>query len=175
MEYEFHGWPEDSPTIILPHEEFGYAGKFRTPETGKAVAEREGSIVAAACFNEDRGSPAARVRYITVRRDVRGEGIGPLLADYLAERVLERYPAVRVSVNNPYAYEAMYKAGFGWTGEDVGLRELVLERPLDSMENYGEGLRFYLGEDLSEAEESFVHRKLERGPFPPEKVSHEGC
>lgn len=171
MEYEFLGWVDDSPTLSLPHKDFAYAGKFNSSGTGKAVARSEGNVIAAVSFNQDRRKPAARIRYITVRKDCRGKGVGPHLADFIADRLLERYESVRISVNNPYAYQAMYKAGFEYTGEIVGLRELVMERPLEATSGYGEGIKSFLDKDISEAEERYVRNKLELGSVPPPHIS----
>ncbi|QKY21559.1 GNAT family N-acetyltransferase [Halolamina sp. CBA1230] len=158
MEFALLGWPEAGATLRLDFREFSYAGKFVMSNTGKAVArDSEGTraavpradadierpdpgseddpferdIVAAAAFNEDRTDPGVLwIRYITTRHDRRGEGIGARLAAFVAERAAERgYRRCRIAVNNPYAYHALYKAGFVFTGRETGLAELVLERP----------------------------------------------
>ncbi|MFB6139285.1 MAG: GNAT family N-acetyltransferase [Halosimplex sp.] len=212
MEYALLGWPEDGPTLRLDYREFSYAGKFVMSSTGKAVvyegdreepsgrasgeaASREGAeyadgVVAAASFDEDRtDSGVCRIRYITVRSDRRGEGIGPRLAAFVADRARERgYDVARIAVNNPFAYQALYRAGFGFTGEETGVAELVLDRPLGpstdrsdratpdrTRETYQAGLDDYRerAEDpdapaLSEAERDFLDEK--RGADPPEPV-----
>jgi len=174
METELLGWPADGPTLRLDHERFSYAGKFVMSNTGKAVvraddandgedgshADDEGALLAAAAFNEDRTDAATLwIRYITVRGSHRGEGIGPELAEFVAARAAERgYERVRIAVNNPFAYEALYKAGFGYTGETTGIAELVLERPADrGTERYREGMAEFRGrENLTDAERAFV-------------------
>jgi GNAT superfamily N-acetyltransferase len=179
MEIELLGWPPDGPTLRLDHRRFGYAGKFVMSNTGKAVVreERGGDgnedgdegegVIAAVAFNEDRTDPDALwLRYVTVREDRRGEGIGPRLLEFVRDRALERgYERVRIAVNNPFAYEACYRAGFGYTGRRTGIAELVLEHPGDrSAERYREGLEEFRERDLSTAEEAFLDR---RGSDPP--------
>jgi GNAT superfamily N-acetyltransferase len=153
-------------TLELDEDEFAYAGKFRVT-SGKAVTRSEDGIVAALSFSPDHADDdAVRVRYITVRSGLRGEGIGSELLGYAADRLLERYGAVRISVNNPFSYGAARKAGFGWTGEKTGLAELVMEkpRPLDGDEaaERHEGALGLLGErDLSDDEEEYLREKLD--------------
>ncbi|MFB6174007.1 MAG: GNAT family N-acetyltransferase [Halobacteriales archaeon] len=169
MEFRVLGGPEAGPTLDLAHERFAYAGKFVMSGTGKAVAEDDG-VVAAVAFSDDRTNPAtAWLRYLTVRADRRGEGIGARLAALTAEHLLADHDRVRIAVNNPFAYEACYKAGFGFTGERTGLAELVLERPGErSPERYRAGLEAYRErEDLADAERAFLDRK---GETPPEPV-----
>ncbi|WP_121821256.1 GNAT family N-acetyltransferase [Halostella salina] len=182
METELLGWPADGPTLRLDHERFSYAGKFVMSNTGKAVVRPDSAnggedesgdraseteddadddaLLAAAAFNEDRTDAATLwIRYITVRQDQRGEGIGPELAEFVAERAADRgYDRVRIAVNNPFAYEALYKAGFGYTGETTGIAELVLERPDDrGGARYREGMAEFRGrENLTDAERAFV-------------------
>ena len=193
MDPELLGWPPDGPKLRLDYERFSYAGKFVMSNTGKAVvrpgpndgiqgeaadtasegeaadtaSEGDGydAVLAAAAFNEDRTDAATLwIRYITVRGDRRGEGIGPDLADFVAERAAARgYERVRIAVNNPFAYEALYKAGFGYTGETTGIAELVLERPGDrSAARYRDGMAEFRGrENLSDAERAFVAESRE--------------
>ncbi|WP_135822710.1 GNAT family N-acetyltransferase [Halostella litorea] len=188
MDLDLLGWPPDGPTLRLDYERFSYAGKFVMSNTGKAVVrpgadddrdlseaddDSEGeagtpadqgddydAVLAAAAFNEDRTDAGTLwIRYITVRKDLRGEGIGPDLADFVADRAADRgYERVRIAVNNPFAYEALYKAGFGYTGETTGIAELVLERPGDrSAERYRAGMAEFRGRgNLSDAERAFV-------------------
>ncbi|WP_327051791.1 GNAT family N-acetyltransferase [Halomicrococcus gelatinilyticus] len=181
MEYTVLGWPADGPTLRLDHERFSYAGKFVMSNTGKAVArERDGTessarsdgLVAAVAFNEDRTDAAtAWLRYVTVRADRRGEGVGARLAAFAAERLHDRgYERVRIAVNNPFAFHALSKAGFGYTGERTGIAELVLERPGDrSTAAYQAGLDEFRDRDLSAAETSFLSAKA--GEAPPELVA----
>ncbi|PSQ31822.1 GNAT family N-acetyltransferase [Halobacteriales archaeon SW_10_68_16] len=178
MEFELLGWPPEGPTLHLDHREFAYAGKFVMSATGKAVAGEEGekngdgddgdAILAATAFDEDRTDPnRLRIRYVTVRNDRRGEGIGPRLLRFTAERGRERgYTDVRIAANNPFAYEACYRAGFAFTGEETGLAELVLAyRPdREGRGRYQAGFDRYRGRDLSDAEESFLDDYRGRGP-----------
>ena len=157
MEFVLLGWPDDGPTLRLDYREFAYAGKFVMSNTGKAVARDGDSVVAALSFNADRtDDDRAWIRYVTVRGDRRGEGIGPRLVAFATERLHERFATVRIAVNNPYAYEALHKAGFCWTGETTGVAELVLEHPGEGG-HYADGLsQFDDRGDLSEAERAFV-------------------
>lgn len=158
MEFALLGWPDMEPTLRLDFRQFSYAGKFVMSNTGKAVARDPGEqrpdppetdtdyegaapgseadpferdVVAAAAFNEDRTDPGVCwIRYITTRRDRRGEGIGARLAAFVAHHAENKgYRRCRIAVNNPYAYHALYKAGFVYTGRETGLAEVVLERP----------------------------------------------
>jgi GNAT superfamily N-acetyltransferase len=178
MEYAVRGWPDDEPTLRLDYHDFAYAGKFVMSSTGKAVVRdpREATdgkwddaVLAAVAFNEDRtDADTLWLRYITVRADRRGEGLGPRLAAFVAERALARgYERLSIAVNNPFAYEALYKSGFGYTGRETGLAELVLERPGDrSQATYQTGLDVYRERDLTESEEEFLQSRLGTDPPP---------
>ena len=172
MEYDLLGWPPDGPQLRLDHERFSYAGKFVMTTTGKAVAREDDSIVAAVAFNEDRtDAETLWLRYVTVARDRRGEGIGPDLLAYVRDRAIDRgYDRLRIAVNNPFAYEALYRTGFAYTGEHTGIAELVLEHPVpdDADETPGEryraGLEAFRDRDLSEDETRFLERRRDSGP-----------
>jgi GNAT superfamily N-acetyltransferase len=188
MEYAVLGWPDDGPTLRLDHREFAYAGKFVMSNTGKAVcretaepsrneraasaASRDGGeLIGAVSFNADRtDDDAAWLRYVTVRRDRRGDGVGARLAAFAIRRLHDRgYRVVRIAVNNPFAYHALYKAGFGFIGDETGIAELVLAHPASDDADYGAGLdRFRARDGLSDAEESFLAAKA--GAGPPETV-----
>ena len=131
------------------------------------------SIVAAVAFNEDRTDPAtAWLRYVTVRQDRRGAGLGALLCRFATARLSDRgYERVHIAVNNPFAFHALYKAGFGYTGEETGLAELLLVAPSDRpSEGYRSGLDAYRErDDLSEAERDFLAAKTDADP--PDVVS----
>ena len=189
------GGPDGGPSLDLDHERFAYAGKFVASATGKAVAREvdatddpgdpggpgDGDVVAAASFDFDRTDPSVvRIRYVTVRRDRRGEGLGARLLDFLAEYALggagsisgptlADVSAVVIAVNNPFAYEAAYRAGFGYTGERTGLAELVLARPGDrSTAAYRRGLSaFRERDDLDEAARAFLDEREEAAPPRP--------
>lgn len=175
MEYRVLGWPAAGPQLRLDHREFAYAGKFVMSTTGKAVAfegerptpgvDEYADVVAAAAFDEDRtDSGTCRIRYVTVRVDRRGDGVGPKLCAHVAEAAEGRgYGRVRIAVNNVFSYHALYKAGFGFTGRETGLAELVLERPAPEG-RYREGLAVFAERDLSEAERRFLAGKREGGP-----------
>jgi len=164
MEFAVVGWPSDEPTLDLDHRQFAYAGKFVVGDTGKAVASSDGTVVAAAAFSADRTDEATlRCRYITVRRDRQGEGIGPRLLRFVGDRAHERgYETVLIAVNNPYAYVAAYRAGFAFTGDETGVAETVLEAggPRDA-ERYRDGLLTVAARDLPDYLEAYVERRLE--------------
>ncbi|WP_231185041.1 GNAT family N-acetyltransferase [Haladaptatus sp. DYF46] len=178
MEYAVLGWPDDGPKLRLDYERFSYAGKFVMSNTGKAVArasrpeERpsvdfgDESVVAATAFNVDRTDDGTVwIRYVTVHADRRGEGIGSELARFTTERVHDRgFSRVKIAVNNPYAYQALYRAGFGFTGEETGLAELVLKHPKPDEERYQDGLNHYRERDLSPGEEAFLATKENERP-----------
>ena len=145
-----------------------------SPEHASDAAEEyDTAILAAVAFNEHRTDPNVLwLRYITVREDRRGEGLGPQLCQFLARRGADRgYDRLRIAVNNPFAYEALYRAGFSFTGEKTGIAELVLERPAvgpaanRTEATYQEGLDAYRTRDLSAAERTFLERR--RGCSPP--------
>jgi len=184
VNHELLGWPPDGPTLRLDHERFSYAGKFVMTATGKAASYDGGELVAAVAFDEDRTEPSTlRLRYVTVARDRRGEGIGPDLVSFVRERAVGRgYDRLAIAVNNPYAYEALARAGFVYTGETTGLAELVLKRPVEdgspddddtggrtddvgatSDDPYRAGLRAFRDRELTAEEAAFVDRCLERG------------
>jgi ribosomal protein S18 acetylase RimI-like enzyme len=156
MEYAVVGEPGSGATLRLDYRAFAYAGKFvvgapgkavlRTPDGSPAVPEWEpdeplpptvaaeefdDDVFAAVSFSPDRTDPdRCRLRYVTVHVARRGEGIGPRLVDRTVSRLAaDGYDRVRIAVNNPFAYAALYKCGFAYTGERTGLAELELERP----------------------------------------------
>lgn len=152
MEVSFLGSAEGGPRLDLDHDRFAYAGKFVMTNTGKAVASRASEQVGAASFNRDRtDETVVWIRYITIRADCRGEGIGSWLLAVTSGHLLEDNELVKIAVNNPFAYRASYKAGFVFTGVRTGLAEVVLARPDErSREAYQRGLDFFLErEDLS--------------------------
>lgn len=168
MEFTVLGDPDGGPPLDLDHERFAYAGKFVMGDTGKAVVRTDGAVVAAAAFNRDRtDSSVVRIRYVTVRADHRGEGIGARLLGSLAEGLLREAAEVRIAVNNAFAYQAAYKAGFAYTGDRTGLAELLLTRPADrSGADYRRGIAA-LGErdHLTDAERTYLE-SLDGEPPP---------
>jgi len=166
MEFALLGWPEDGHSLRLDYREFAYAGKFVMTSTGKAIAGDDG-VVAAAAFDDDRTDPQTLcIRYITVRRDRQGDGVGPELLRFVRERAIDRgYDRLTIGANNPFSYQAAYRAGFCFTGEEVGLAELTLEWPGDrSTERYRNGLSVFRNRDLSGDEEAFLDAKLDSEP-----------
>jgi len=175
MEFAFLGWPDDGPTLRLDYQAFAYAGKFVMSNTGKAVARDPDAdtggefadVLGAVAFNADRTDPStAWLRYVTVREDRKGEEIGPRLCSFVVGRLLERFKRVTIAVNNPFAYEALYKVGFGFTGEETGIAELVLAYPAGSRtrENYQSGLECYRERELSGEEEAFLAARADADP-----------
>jgi GNAT superfamily N-acetyltransferase len=173
--------PGEGATCRLDYRAFAYAGKFVVGDTGKALLRTadgaaavpewepdeplpetvdpdafETDVLAAVSFSPDRTDPACcRLRYVTVHVARRGEGLGPDLVrrtvSWLADAGYER---VRIAVNNPFAYEALYKCGFAYTGQQTGLAELELERPAsapapsrDDAERYRAGLVVFRDRD----------------------------
>jgi len=202
MEYAVVGEPGDGATLRLDYRGFAYAGKFvvgapgkavlRTADGGPAVPEwdpDEGlpptvdpaafddDVIAAVSFSPDRTDPdRCRLRYVTVHAARRGGGLGPRLIDHTVAHLADAgYDRVRIAVNNPFAYAALYKCGFAYTGERTGLAELELERPAaepavasdpaaatgPDRERYRDGLQTFRDErDLSPEEERFVAERL---------------
>ncbi|MEF8851176.1 MAG: GNAT family N-acetyltransferase [Haloarculaceae archaeon] len=201
MRFELVGWPEDGPKLALDYRAFSYAGKFVVTNTGKAVAladpgtdpdasppQTEGErppptgvegvvdfadpVLGAVAFNADRTDDAWWLRYVTVRADRHGEGIGPRLARFTTERLRQRRAeTVRIAVNNPYAYEALYRAGFAFTGDETGIAELVLAAPADdrSRATYQAGLDLFRARGPDGDERAFLERKA--GSDPPAVVA----
>jgi hypothetical protein len=192
MEFTVLGWPVDEPRLRLDYRRFSYAGKFVTGKTGIAVvrgtppdqhatpaddslpplpdnlseSEFDREILAAVAFNVDRtDSQTLWLRYLTVRDDLRGSGLqlGPRLAAFVTTRAAEHgYDHIRIAVNNVFSYQALYKAGFAYTGRETGISELVLERPAAnraavSTATYQQGLdQFRQREGLSTVERDFL-------------------
>ncbi|PSP20401.1 GNAT family N-acetyltransferase, partial [Halobacteriales archaeon QH_10_65_19] len=104
MRFEVRGDQQAGPTLDLNHRVFAYAGKFMMSGTGKSVATDQGEIVGAVAFSQDRSDTSAvRLRYVTVRDDRRGEGIGPRLLRFTAAEIGAEYERVLIAVNNPIA------------------------------------------------------------------------
>jgi GNAT superfamily N-acetyltransferase len=161
MECQFLGSEAAGPTLRLDHEEFAYAGKFVMSSTGKTVACDDGTLVGAVAFSADSTDPTTvRLRYVTVREDRRGEGIGPRLLRFSAERLREGYDTVEIAVNNPIAYEACYRAGFGYTGEQAGIAELRMAYGPNQAdgEQYRSGFTEFRERDLPPAHDAICDR-----------------
>lgn len=168
MEYRIVGFPAAEPTLDLSHEEFAYAGNFVMTSTGKSVAREDGTVVAATAFNADHDDPdTERIRYVTVRENRRGEGIGPRLLRFTAEQLSDRRPRVTIAVNNPIAYEACYRAGFVSTGEETGIAELELVYDPDGQRSgsqYRQGFDVFAGRDLPPDQQSVLSRHQDGSP-----------
>lgn len=165
MRYELLDEGPES-TLSLDHEQFAYAGKFVMPGP-KALAREQETIVGAVAFSEDYASDTAvRLRYVTVREDRRGEGVGPRLLRFTASRLTETYDEVLIAANNPIAYQACYRAGFAFTGEETGIAEVLLryqpdERPTAA---YQAGLDVFRTRDLPESHQSILDRHADGEP-----------
>lgn len=167
MECEVLGWPDDEVTLDLDHRSFSYAGKFVMSTTGKAVVRDNDRIIAAASFGEDRTDEEIMwIRYVTVHADRRGHGIGSRLGVACRETMLDAgYRAVRMAVNNPFAYQAFTRSGFGYTGRTTGLAELVLATNEPVADRYRAGLLVFSDRsDLSMSERELIDTHLETGP-----------
>jgi len=169
MRFEITGRPPDGPTLDLDHREFAYAGKFVMSSTGKSVARDGDEVVGAVAFSEDRSDPdAVRLRYVTVREDRRSEGIGPRLLRFTAVELAATYDRVLIAVNNPIAYQACYRAGFGFTGEGTGMAELLMcYQPEErGATQYTAGLRQFADRELPDAHRAVLDRRLGTDPPP---------
>lgn len=198
MEFVTVGWPGEGVTLRLDYRAFAYAGKFVIGEPGKAIARTtdgapaapgwepdrslpstvdadafDDDVVAALSFSADRTAPeSCRLRYVTVHVARRGEEIGPeLIARTLPELSNAGYDTVRIAVNNPFAYEALYKVGFAYTGDRTGLAELELARPVDGpapthddSDRYRSGIKEFEGRDPAPAERAFLRERSNGGP-----------
>jgi len=172
MRFELRGRPPDGPTLDLDHRAFAYAGKFVMSGTGKSVATEGGAVVGAVAFSEDRSDPAAvRLRYVTVHEDRRGEGIGPRLLRFTAAELRAEYERVLIAVNNPIAYQACYRAGFVFTGEETGMAEVLLRYDPDgdrATAAYAAGFEVFEARDLPDDQLAVIDRH--RGAEPPPVV-----
>ncbi|MFB6194673.1 MAG: GNAT family N-acetyltransferase [Haloplanus sp.] len=191
MEFVLLGWPPDEVTLRLDYRRFAYAGKFVVGSTGKAVVrdptaanaaegasaadgdpdEYDDDVLAAASFSPDRtDADCLCIRYVTARADRRGEGLGSRLLAFVAARAEARgYDRVRIAVNNPLAYQAAYRAGFGFTGRETGLAELVCERPGPrDAATYRAGLDRYRDRNLDDGMAAFLADR--RNADPPAVV-----
>jgi hypothetical protein len=197
MEFVVLGWMADGPTLRLDYRRFSYAGKFVMSNTGKAVVRDPAAtatppsgesddaadpydrdVLAAVAFNEDRTDPATLwLRYVTVRHDRRGKGLGPRLLGFVADCADARgYERLRIAVNNPFAYEACHKAGFGYTGRETGIAELVLERPAPAGRDparYRAGLDAFHDRDLDDPTAAFLAAR--EGASPPARIETPPC
>jgi len=169
--------PEARPTAALdldgpPPAPVNGAGGNRAADEW---VDPDDPVVAAVACNADRTDESVVwLRYVTVRRDRRGEGIAPRLTRFVAARAPERFETARIAVNNPFSYHALWKAGFVDTGRETGLAERVLERPTDAAapndpERYRAGLRSFGDRDLSADEVAFLAERRDRDP--PKRVS----
>ncbi|MFA9517765.1 GNAT family N-acetyltransferase [Halopenitus sp. H-Gu1] len=161
--------PDWKPDPSLPEPAPHPAGESGNPST------RADDVVAAIAFNADRTDPTTLwIRYVTVHAARRGEGHAPGLIAFLVDRARDRtrtYDRLRIGVNNPFAYEALYKAGFAFTGRETGVAELVLERPTDApadrdAETYRSGLDSYRKRDRGDPEASFLEARAGVDPPP---------
>ena len=133
---------------------------------GVEEADFADGILAAITFSPDRtDSSVLKIRYLTVRDDLRGGGrqLGPRLVAFLTSRAAAAgYDRIAIAVNNAFSYHALYKAGFTYTDRETGLAELVLSRPISepaaaSRSGYQRGLDVFRERTgLSTAEMAFL-------------------
>lgn len=167
VEYDVLGWPDGDPPLNLDHEVFAYAGKFIMTSTGKTVVRDAGEIVGAVAFSPDHDdSGCLRLRYVTVREDRRGEGIGPRLLRFTAATLQARCERVDIAVNNPIAYQAAVRAGFVWTGQETGLAELRMRYDPDSrsVEQYQAGWSVFRDRTLPDEQRAVLERHCDATP-----------
>ena len=199
MEFAVLGWPDDESTLRLDYRQFSYAGKFVTGngiavirgeapvdldsggvDESPALPERvdpsefANGVLAAVAFNVDRtDAETLWLRYLTVRRDLRGSGreLGPRLAAFITNRAAEQgYKRARIAVNNAFSYHALYKTGFASTGRETGIAELILERPTAEpatrrTSTYQAGLdTFGDRTELSDVENAFIKEYSDAAP-----------
>jgi GNAT superfamily N-acetyltransferase len=166
MQFELLGDDSAGPALSLDHEQFAYAGKF-VMSGPKAVVRSDDSVVGAISFSEDHSdSNAVRLRYVTVREDRRGEGIGPRLLRFTAARLVERYDDILIAANNPIAYEACYRAGFVFTGEETGIAELLMRYQPEGRngDRYREGFGVFQDRELPAPHEAVCRRHADGEP-----------
>jgi GNAT superfamily N-acetyltransferase len=167
VEFERLGGPDDGVTLELDYREFAYAGKFVMSDTGKTVARADGETVGAVSFSPDRSdADVVRLRYVTVREDRRGEGIGARLLRFAADQLSGQYGAVMIAVNNPVAYRSCYRAGFQSTGTERGIAELDLRyEPAGQRDErrYREGLAVFATRDLPPDQQRCLERSDRTG------------
>ncbi|MFC7057080.1 GNAT family N-acetyltransferase [Halovenus salina] len=130
--------------------------------TGKSVVTDDG-VVGAVAFNADRDNPTiGHLRYVTVREDRQGEGIGSRLLRFTADALDgDAYNNITIAVNNPRAYRACYNAGFRYSGRETGIAELVMEydpaEPAER-EQYEKGVAIFQSRDLPPEQRSVLER-----------------
>lgn len=179
MEYRLLGWPPDGPRLRLDYRAFAYAGKFVTGDSGKAVVWDESgvdptssydrAVRAAASFSPDRqDADSLWIRYVDVAVDDRGRGLGSRLCRFVVDRAVERgFDAVWIAVNNPVAYHAVHKAGFGFTGEEAGLAELVCSTTAPrTRARYQAGLERFRDPDHPADADAFLEARSGEPPPP---------
>ena len=119
MEFALLGWPPDSPTLHLDYRRFAYAGKFVVGSTGKAVvqagekrdSEYDDHVLAAASFSPDRtDDDCLCIRYVTVRDDRQGEGLGARLLAFVALPVLAGFQTVVDTWSVPSLFGLLFLA-----------------------------------------------------------------
>lgn len=168
LTYSLLGLPSEEPTLEVSHEEFAYAGNFRLPDTGKTVVNTDDRLLGIAAFNDERtAGNRGRIRYVSIRRNARGEGLGPRLLRFTGERLADHYASLAMAVNNPIAYEAAYRAGFISTGRETGVSEIVLTYRPDrdpSIEDYRAGFERFAAEDLPDEQRAILDRYATESP-----------
>ncbi|TQQ81125.1 GNAT family N-acetyltransferase [Halonotius terrestris] len=141
---------------------------------GLEASDFADDILAAIAFSPDRTEPSTlKIRYLTVRDDLRGDGqqLGPKLVAFLTSQAAAAgYDRIAIAVNNAFSYHALYKAGFTYTDRETGLAELVLDRSISepaiaSQSGYQRGLDVFRDrEGLSTAENEFLGDHSDAAP-----------
>ena len=168
MEFAVLGSQAAGPQLNLDYRQFAYAGNFVMTDSGKTVAREESAVLGAVSFSEDRtDSGTVHLRYVTVREDRQGEGIGSRLLRFTAEHLVDDYDAVRIAVNNPVAFRAASRAGFVYTGDQSGIAELALRyAPAEPARAgpFADGLAVFAERDLPPPQQSCLDASSEAGP-----------
>tara|TARA_Y100000996_G_scaffold398933_1_gene367464 strand:- start:3216 stop:3755 length:540 start_codon:yes stop_codon:yes gene_type:complete len=162
IRYSTLGDIEGGPSVFLERDKFSYAGKFVGKGTGKILAKNGEKIIAALSFSGDRNDKEVIwIRYVVVEKNLRGRGIGPKLLSYAVESFVGRVRLVKIATNNIFAYRALYKSGFEYTGKKTGILELVLECPrAQTQERYLEGIEIFRSvKSLTDEEVEFVSKE----------------
>jgi len=159
---------DDAPAVESDDETAADTDPESVASLPDGVEERDfaDEVLAAITFSPDRtDSSTLKIRYLTVRDDLRGDGkqLGPQLVAFLTSKAAAAgYDRIAIAVNNAFSYHALYKVGFTYTDRETGLAELVLDRPIGepavaSQSGYQRGLDvFREREGLSAAEIEFL-------------------
>lgn len=122
--------PGEVDKVDFDHTVMPFAGRFGRRRTGTAILRDGDTIVAALAFSPDRAIEAScRIRHVGVHRDRQGAGLGVALLTHFRDWALERFAAIRVGADTPYAAVAYHRAGYAYTGERGPRGEVVFAAP----------------------------------------------